>query len=88
VSKHTPGPWESYSHLAGRWHKVKGPPQLRLPKSEGGYICFANEADALLIAAAPDLLEALRGALALLQEAGCAYMPGDAAIARAEGTVT
>jgi len=58
TSKHTPGPWT-----------VKGKQSIRGPNSE--YIDKTNwsngEADARLIAAAPDLLEALRSTLADLE---------------------
>jgi hypothetical protein len=59
VSKHTPGPWEAqeYASPRGRWYvrQVGGLKTINYPLS--------NEANARLIAAAPELLKALEMAL-------------------------
>ena len=55
MSNHTPGPWEAVEEWDGWWIKA-----------HGGYLAGVNtilgegEADARLIAAAPELLETLR----------------------------
>lgn len=52
--KHTPGPWR-YTP----WHIEEGNPTVRAP--EGWLICeTSSDANARLIAAAPDLLQALK----------------------------
>lgn len=66
--EHTPGPWRAYcrhmSYKGGIWPEddflqwqVDGPVE---PSGRGDF----NQADALLVAAAPDLLEALREVVA------------------------
>lgn len=71
AAKHTPGPWvascRSISYAGGEWSEdeflqweVDGP---RTPYGRGNYF----QADALLIAAAPELLEALEGLLCWCQ---------------------
>lgn len=50
---HTPGPWHVESDFIA--YSVSGP-----PKAAGYNGCFAKEADARLIAASPDLLDALK----------------------------
>ena len=50
--KFTPGPWVLGTHPANHRLTV-------LPECEGGHVSIKNIADAHLIAAAPDLLEAL-----------------------------
>ena len=68
MSKHTPGPWKAtcrdMTYKGGDWSEdeflqweVEGP---RAPFGRGDFF----QADARLIAAAPDLLEALRAAVA------------------------
>lgn len=79
AAKHTPGPWVTESDFqTGDTVLVEAlTPDLRYVERE---ICFvlvgdtdtkeereANRANLLLIAAAPDLLEAAKGALALIQ---------------------
>jgi hypothetical protein len=69
MSAHTPGPWTCfYKHKYDEWH-------VSVPVSEGtmklalfddGVRSENPEADARLIAAAPDLLAALRDAVAAL----------------------
>lgn len=64
-SKHTPGPWEAQTHIANEAiNRVRPVFDRRnmgkLPACEGGGFYIRNRADAHLIAAAPDMLEALR----------------------------
>jgi len=93
MSKHTPGPWK----VEHRGYKYI------VSKSRDGYItrdvcrmdgstmaAFAQEANARLIAAAPELLEALKDALQLLEVYGGDFEEATrnqarAAIAKAEG---
>ena len=82
MSKHTPGPW-TFVHEGG---------------IDGGYFIDAkedvvvlprgrlNEADARLIAAAPDLLAALKAVMEAAEKWSPAIDQGRAAIAKAEGT--
>ncbi len=58
--KHTSGPWEVGVHPANdRLYIVRpvlfGSKVVVLPECEGGHVALKNSADALLIAAAPDL---------------------------------
>jgi len=52
---HTPGPWTPVECDGNA-------DDIAIADSDGGYVCYsvATEADALLIAAAPELLSALR----------------------------
>jgi molybdopterin-guanine dinucleotide biosynthesis protein A len=84
MSNHTPGPWDSDPDIDGTLRAYDGAPIC--------VVCAHNdtEANALLIAAAPDLLSALR--LAVRQNEHDMLMTGEelrtclAAIAKAEGT--
>lgn len=64
MSKHTPGPW----------HITVGAAYRQIEAVDGTLICFAasnnwaNKANARLIAAAPDLLQALKAALTVLPD--------------------
>ena len=67
MSEHTPGPWEvqyGYPTRTGHEYLVFGPQW----GSDGGMI--ANQADAALIAAAPDMLEACENSLRMLKTLG------------------
>lgn len=93
MSGHTPGPWRANPGL-NRWHVVT------TGKPRGQNICtlntdrFEQQANAYLLAAAPELLAALKLAEELYQ-LGVLNAPGDlyervhlarkAAIAKAEG---
>jgi hypothetical protein len=65
VSKHTPGPWHLHPtgrpNVLGLWTVFHGPGE-----SCHNQICQAEEADARLIAAAPDLLAACQAILETL----------------------
>ena len=67
--KHTPGPW-SATHILGRWWIEDADPaafcRRRIAIVDDGAGIYSPEANARLIAAAPDLLAAL--------EAACAFM--------------
>jgi hypothetical protein len=69
MSKHTPGPWEmsgpiGLGHLQGRepwfWVSADRTLHLQVMACPDGFVIGENEANARLIAAAPDLLEALK----------------------------
>ena len=89
MSEHTPGPWEvqyGYPTRTGHEYLVFGPQW----GSDGGMI--ANQADARLIAAAPDMLDALEGIKRDVLDAdnGRSTLPGrllamQAAINKAKG---
>jgi len=89
TAKATPGPWRAHQHAKGFW-RIRG--------ASGPYFAEVDtEPDARLIAAAPDLLEALEG-IALggcCQTPGCSpddpkcdVMAARAAIAQAKGEVS
>jgi hypothetical protein len=86
-SKHTSGPWYAEDEFNGNFYYVMG---------DGGIIAEASgDANARLIAAAPDLLEALKLALATIERMAVQYGPfsstsgtqdvGRAAIRKATG---
>jgi hypothetical protein len=88
--KHTPGPWEWVGRdlEAGDYETV-----IETEVSCGTY-CYGGSpvvkvsaADKLLIAAAPDLLEALRGVLSIADPARRSSRLARAAIAKATGDV-
>lgn len=84
-AKHTPGPWHTDLGYVSREH-YKGRIQEAVWDEDGACIaaCMDNAANALLIAAAPDLLEACRRLLGwdvFDQPTGRAHE--DAAFARA-----
>lgn len=70
MSKHTPGPWKAVQHGEDWWSVLKGAWDIsQNGASEPGVVACAkysamtpeeNEANARLIAAAPEMLEALR----------------------------
>lgn len=104
--KYTPGPWTKADRLNGPWwhisseHSVRGAPggsgrqavACVHGESKRGAAAYAEmfEANARLIAAAPDLLVALQATLALIRRnapelSGKALGDADAAIAKALG---
>ena len=97
-NKHTPGPWRvTEPNGKGNGIKIEGPGDWpRLPEAWIGFLTRSEEqcANAYLIAAAPDLLEALemvRDADDDCKMDGLPTIPGparakiDAAIAKAKG---
>ena len=82
--EHSPGPWKAYPHdcCPGNWYFVAG--LLGLGKPD----VHLDEANARLIAAAPDLLAALKMAFAMLKSVAnspAVLEPIAAAIAKARG---
>lgn len=70
TTKYTPGPWKAYNAIGGRilnrWH-IKGSNHNSLTSVHAQDSSEEEAANALLIAAAPALAEALRQALETLQ---------------------
>ena len=75
MSKHTPGPWyakewsakdDDGAPLCGGWNIIDRM-EVRIPLSDMEGDIDEAEANALLIAAAPDLLEALRNARSFIK---------------------
>jgi hypothetical protein len=68
MSGHTPGPWEldqypdvdGYKIRGGKTAFRSGPRVLAIVKDQGSAPLYESQANARLIAAAPDLLEALK----------------------------
>lgn len=93
MSKHTPGPWEieEHYHFGYRW--ISGPEHSQLAQvvwcMEYEDRSLGCEANAHLIAAAPELLEALENLLKVHEgEGGTQHHAGDmarTAIAKAKG---
>ena len=76
---HTPGPWEiKYDHHGNgsfsEWYNV-GPARVDIRRSEDNGA--QSDANARLIAAAPQLLEALKDAHKALDSAEAVWIPGD-----------
>ncbi len=88
MSKHTPGPWRFNCHPHdGNYMRITCSNDLSEGDNLRGY---CGEANARLIAAAPDLLDALIGIAALYDsDEGCRTLPqyiaARAAIAKATG---
>ena len=93
MSKHTPGPWEIKRHFDSCYRYISAPEHIALAQvvwcveeEERSPVCEAN---AHLIAAAPELLEALQNLLKVHEgEGGTQHHAGDmarAAIAKAKG---
>jgi hypothetical protein len=91
MRKHTPGPWIYYADLPSddpNWHIVTTANKMRVLANvhiEPGNLM--DEANARLIAAAPDLLAALKNAVAQLERLGSDGLSSGAidALAKAEG---
>lgn len=66
-TRHTPGPWSIRKH----WNDDKHPTYLIA--EERGYVLETTRANASLIAAAPEMFEALEYALHELTEIGSPY---------------
>ncbi|MFA5377170.1 MAG: hypothetical protein WC455_15570 [Dehalococcoidia bacterium] len=70
-TQHTPGPWEVYKGhdgKLGQTHILAHNPNTKLSDYAVAVMVDGNEADARLIAAAPDLLAACEQALRVLRE--------------------
>lgn len=94
--QHTPGPWILGTHPANHRLNIIKPVFFSknvtvLPDCEGGHISIKNIADAHLIAAAPDMFEALQAVRMHKcmfdsdEEFEAACQKVNAAIAKAEG---
>lgn len=84
--KHTPGPWEAWKDDEGAWGILKDHAFLTTAfDPDFGMVAGSSEANARLIAAAPDLLEALKDARYALYGNGAGNSKMDAAISKAEG---
>jgi 2-methylaconitate cis-trans-isomerase PrpF len=92
MSKHTPGPWNLYPNNASDWVVRKMFPDGQ--ESHEIARCQSGMDNARLIAAAPELLEALKMAVSALERSDYIQMDGDsvdvidvsrAAIAKAVG---
>ena len=80
MSEHTPGPWEAYEHEFEFGWAIEGPPSW-------GKGHLKRRADAVLAAAAPDLLKALDVALLFISDRAAKRVIF-AAIAKARGETT
>jgi hypothetical protein len=80
--KHTPGPWR-YDYAPGFCGELLAPNGTTIAE----FITEPNDSDARLLAAAPDLLEALKALTATTDVVayGAALHQARAAIAKAEG---
>lgn len=91
VAMHTPGPWRTASYDNGLTWKVETVEGRLAVASYIAGLRDVDEANARLIAAAPDLLEAAKGAVEVLEQVAEDYLRVDAdifalreAIAKAE----
>lgn len=87
-TKHTPGPWKYVQDEGGRYSfnsvvAADGTVVIRNGDYDEYNAC--TEADAKLIAAAPELLEAAKRCLAITDNGGGVYRALETAIAKAEG---
>lgn len=88
MSKHTPGPWVVYEFVDG--YDIRAPEAecyvATASDPEAVWGAIGREADACLIAAAPELLAACEGLLSVLPATGHhAINMARAAIAKAKG---
>jgi hypothetical protein len=73
MTEHTPGPWTVVPCSYGGMLLQRGEKELRNRHPQGS-LQIVPEADAQLMAASPDLLEALKHAVAIIRK----YVPADA----------
>ena len=82
MSAHTPGPWKAEYSEGDEWEVLAG---ANLPIAYiSGWAGYSTEVNARLIAAAPDLLAALKAVLATMATDHVAYFETQRAIAKAE----
>jgi len=92
MSQHTPGPWRWWT--SNSWRRLTCENREH-SNQDGGVLCptvcrdghpdtIVSDADMALIAAAPDLLEALRGVVAVADRDTVEFAQARAAIAKAE----
>lgn len=86
-AKHTKGPWQAIGlSIHTNRNRGKGSPETWVAVVKPGRADEVESADARLIAAAPDLLEALEDCLAQLDALGSVgNEKAESAIARAKG---
>ncbi len=77
--QHTPGPWHAKPSMHGKKYKY-----VQIGKDESYTTLEVLPADARLIAAAPDLLEALRAVVSVADRKTVEFDKAHAAIAKAE----
>lgn len=79
MSKHTPGPWKAFARDENNYSlddvMTEAKPHKRICNAYGGTSDSTSEyaANARLIAAAPDLLDACKLALAYLEDTGSGF---------------
>ena len=87
TTKHTPGPWDAVPHIIGesqRWFVQFGLQKATICSLNSCCLLYCNaEHDARLIAAAPDLLEALKAYRAKFGHCGDVAERADDAIKKA-----
>jgi hypothetical protein len=96
MDKHTPGPWSKAARLNGPWWHISGPQSTERGQGRQAVACVHGEsrrgskfysemfeANARLIAAAPELLDALRSARCCVKDGSAVAERIDAAIAKA-----
>ena len=90
VKKHTPSPWVAFKkHKYNEWHvsvPIAGI-STRLALFDEGIRSDNQEADARLIAAAPELLEALEGLLHSICNSECGEMDRKLAVVDARTAI-
>lgn len=92
VAAHTPGPWLPFNSYADTVGEDGGPDQVR--DASGAVVAYlpcrsyGHPANALLIAAGPDMLEALRGVVRVADRDTAEFAAARAAIAKATGGET
>jgi len=86
MTKYTKGPWTVHRTMKDcvTFDGPEGMENLFLCNVDGYYAC-QNEADARLIAAAPELLEALKAVVSVADRATVEFDMARAAIAKATG---
>lgn len=78
MSKHTPGPWESSGCWAGYAIRTHSPEnRIAIVDQNNGLPHEVNEANARLMAAAPDLLAACQSWVDHLSKTFPPYAPGE-----------
>lgn len=100
MSKYTPGPWTWGDNYCGLYGSGPDNEVLTYERYEGMWVAFGDKqkANANLISAAPELLEALEYFMLLADKSGCGeyvqiqltpefFKPARKAIAKAKGEV-
>lgn len=88
ICKHTPGPWrvsEGNGYNSSLYVMAGEAAEICEVFDDSEEMALPDKANACMIAAAPELYEALKWCADALQEVGVAYAPAEAALAKAEG---